>query len=122
MKLWILVCGLCGLASAFLGGDSSVWIARGAMMPSVILYIGGFALAAGVALWRLKRPPMQRHHAIVCLIGTACTMFWMRGAFHDLFTLAPLLHVHTLASILFSIGFYGGALTGIYAVAKPDAV
>lgn len=121
MKLGILVCGLCGLASAFVGGDHGVWAAREAMLPSVLAYVAGFALLAAVGAWGVKRPPMQRHHAVLGLIGLALVLFWWRDAYRELLTLAPLRDL-SLAGLLFSVGFYGGAACTVGVYAKPDPV
>jgi hypothetical protein len=118
MKLGILVCALCGLASAFVGGDQSVWAARGAMGPSVAMYIAGFAIAALAGAWMTKRS-QERHHAVIALVGTACALFWYRDSFGDLAALRPL-RDHALGGVLFSIGFYGGIVCAIAAVAKPE--
>ena len=117
MKLAILVCGLCGLASAFLG-DPSVWHAREAMGASVAAYVLGFGVAAVVGGWRLARPPMKAHHAITALAGTLCALVFYRGAFGELLRLAPL-RDHTAASLLFAVGFYGGIASAIAAIVSP---
>ncbi|MCX5742254.1 MAG: hypothetical protein NT062_07140 [Proteobacteria bacterium] len=116
MKLGILVCGLCGLASAFLG--DSVWAAREAMGGSVWAYVLGFTLASGVAVWRLGKP-MLRWHAIVALIGTTLSLMVHRGALDELVRLAPITHP-SAASLLYALGLYGGLIFGIGAVVKPE--
>ncbi len=120
MKLGILVCGLCGLASAFLG-DPSVWHARAAMGPSVAVYVMGFALAAAIGAWRLAKPPMKPHHAVVALTGTLCALMYYRGAFGELAKLGPL-REHSIASLLFAVGFYGGIVSAlVVAFKKPTS-
>ena len=119
MKLGILVCGIAGLASAFVGADGA-WSMRGAMPAAVYAYVFGFALAAGIAAWKLARPPLLRHHAIVALIGTALSLMVYRGSLGDLLRLAPIVKDHSASSILYAIGLYGGIIFGIGAIAKPE--
>lgn len=118
MKLGILVCAACGLASAFAGGDASVWAARGAMGPSVWLYVIGFAGALAIGAWTLRRA-QERHHAIFALCGTALSLYWFRGELGSLVALGPL-RAHTLPSMLYAVGLYGGAICALAAIAKPE--
>jgi hypothetical protein len=71
--------------------------------------------------WRLAKPPLKPHHAVIALAGTLCAMMYYRGAFGELVKLGPL-REHTVASLLFAVGFYGGVVSALaVALKKPQA-
>lgn len=122
IKIGILLCGIIGLVSCFVG-EAAIWKiheAPGFMLP-VLLTIVGFAAAAAMGGMSLNKP-MQKWQAIVALVGSVASLvLWQKvGAVGEIFKLTPLIKDHSAQSIMFSIGFYGGAVLGIIALVKPD--
>ena len=122
VKLALLVCGVAGLASCFIG-DLSLWKmheAPGFMAP-VLLAVIGFAAAAAMAGMSLNKS-MEKWQAIVALVGSIASLWiWQKAeVIGEIFKLKPLYDHPSLGSILFSLGFYGGAVTSIILLVKGD--
>jgi hypothetical protein len=121
IKIIVLACGVAGLLSCFLGKPSLFQMreAPGFMVP-VLLVVLGFAATAAMGAMAVAKPPAQRWQAIVALVGSiASLVLWQKiGMIGEIFKLTPLLKDHSLSSILFSVGFYGGLISSILWLAK----
>src|SRR5690242_14762519 len=105
VKLALLVCGVAGLASCFIG-DLSLWKMHelpGFMAPVLVAVIG-FAAAAAMAGMSLNKP-MQKWQPIVALIGSVASLWiWQKGEMvAEILKLRPLWDHPSLGSILFSL-------------------
>ena len=118
LKLAMIVCGVAGLASCFIG-DEALWKAHEAAMVPVLVTIIGFAAAAAMGVMSLNKP-MEKWQPIVALVGSIASLWFYQkvGAVGEIFKLTPLIKVHTLNSILWSVGFYGGAIVAIIVLVK----
>jgi hypothetical protein len=121
IKIVVLVCGVAGLISCFLGRPTffDMRQAPGFMVP-VLLTLIGFAVTAAMGALAIAKPPAQRWQAIVAMVGSiASLVMWQKvGAVGEIFKLTPLIKDHSAQSILFSLGFYGGFITSLLWLVK----
>lgn len=121
IKLIVLVCGVCGLLSCFIG-KLSIFAMREApgFMGPVLFMIAGFAATAAMGVMAIAKPPAQRWQAVVALVGSIASIwFWNKvGALGAILKLELLLEKPTLAVILFTVGFYGGLVSSILWLVK----
>ena len=122
IKLAMVICGVAGLLSCFIG-DTAFWKLHempGFMAP-VVVTILGFAAAAAMGAMSLNKP-MEKWQPIVALVGSVASLWaWSKmDAIGEILKLKPLYDHVNLMGILFSIGFYGGAIVAIVALVKGD--
>jgi hypothetical protein len=116
LKFAILVVGLVGAVASFLPfvGDLSFWkyaeVADRAVKAYVV--VGGFGLAALVALLAIARGGLARVHGVLALVGFALTLVpdEVRKGFD----------VGTLGGKLLLIAGALGVLISLVAVVKPE--
>ena len=116
LKFAILVVGLVGVVASFLPfvGDLSFWkyaeVADRA--AKAYLVVGGFGLAALMALLAAARGGLARVHGVFALVGFAATLLpeEVRQGFD----------VGTLAGKLLLVCAAIGVLLGLVAVVKPE--
>jgi hypothetical protein len=123
VKLAIVVCGLAGLASCFIG-ELAPFKLRDVpgLRIAVYMMLVGFAAAAAMGVAALVKPPTKSWQPALALAGNvACILFFRKiGALGDLAKATPFYENPNLASVLFGIGFYGGILSSIVWLVKRD--
>lgn len=123
VKLVVVLCGLAGLASCFVG-EHDPWSLRGVpgLRAAVYMMLGGFGAAAAMGMLALAKPPTRSWQPAVALAGSvACILFFRKiGLLGELATLAPFWKNVELSTVLFGVGFYGGIASAIVWLLKRE--
>jgi len=117
MKVLILVFGILGVASLFIPMEGFTFFAflKLAGASYLVPVLGGFVLAAIMGGMGLAKPPMQSWQGAAAAAGFAAAFVRL-----EMWHVADVLK-GPLAAKLLVVAVFGGLITSILALAKPEA-